>query len=115
MKTKIPLNIILVIIITIVFIPAFIINITSNQSLYNSNLNIVPKWQTDTAMSDTNFINFMNIISNIFNPILCAAYIGLFWLISSRKLEILVFLVWFIFLSFLLSILKMAFAYQLID
>lgn len=48
----------------------------------------------------------MNVVSNVFNPVLCAGYIILFFLISYRKLEILVFLIWFIFLSFVLSMLK---------
>jgi len=53
----------------------------------------------------------MNIISNLFNPIVCAGYILIFFLISYRKLEILVFLVWFIFLSYFLSVLKLIFQY----
>jgi len=102
-------NNILTIIITIVFIPAFVLNITSNTSIYNKNLNIVSEWQANTFMSNSNFIDFINIVTNLFNPIICAAYIGLFWIISSRKLEIMVFLVWFIFISFITALLKMSF------
>jgi hypothetical protein len=56
----------------------------------------------------------MNIISNIFNPVICVGYIAIFWLISSRKLEIMVFLVWFILLSWLLTIMKVAIQYPLL-
>jgi len=86
------------------FLIGFVLNITIDNPLYNANLNIVPTWQD--KLGSSGFITFMNIISNIFNPVICAGYIAIFWLISYRKLEILVFLVWFIFLSFLLSILK---------
>ena len=81
-------------------------NITSNESLYNYNLKVVPEMQ-DSIGSD-GFIIFMNLVSNIFNPVICAGYIIIFYLLSYRKLEILVFLIWFIGLSFVLSILKEA-------
>jgi len=48
----------------------------------------------------------MNIISNLFNPTVCAGYIIIIYICTCRKLEILVFLVWFTFLSFVLSLLK---------
>lgn len=65
------------------FIVAFVLNITSDSSLYNADLNIVPSWQKDASKG---FIIFMNIISNIFNPVICAGYVALFWLISSKKM-----------------------------
>lgn len=99
------------IITTIIFIAAFVINIVMNTPLYNVNLNVVPIIQNSAGWGSYSFLAFMNVISNLFNPIVCAAYIILFWLISYRKLEILVFLVWFIFLSWILSILKMIFQY----
>jgi hypothetical protein len=94
----------LAIITTTLFIIGFVINITSDQSLYNADLNVVPSWQKDKSKG---FIIFMNIISNIFNPVICAGYVALFWLISSKKMQIFVFLVWFIFVSWLLTILKL--------
>lgn len=99
---KIKLGLFLVV--TLTFIVGFVLNITSDQSIYNENLNIVPSWQNSKSKA---FIIFMNIISNIFNPVICAGYVALFWLISSKKMQILVFLVWFIFVSWLLTILKL--------
>ena len=90
---------------TIPFLIAFVLSITSNQALFNYNQNIVPDLQAGYD-EYSGFTIFMNIVSNVFNPVLCAGYIILFFLISYRKLEILVFLVWFIFLSFILSLLK---------
>jgi hypothetical protein len=100
---------------TIIFIIGFVINITSDTSLYNVDLNVVPDMQNNSSLGSTAFINFMNVISNFFNPVICAGYVTLFWLISSRKLEIMVFLTWFIFLSWLLSVLKMSIQYQIIN
>lgn len=99
---------ILFIISTVAFTIGFVINLTSDTSLYNVDLNVVPGMQNNHSLGSTAFIDFMNIISNIFNPVICAGYIALFWLISCRKLEIMVFLVWFIFLSWVLAVLKMA-------
>ena len=48
----------------------------------------------------------MNIVSNLFNPILCAGYVMAFYLLSHRRFEILVFLIWFIFLSVFLTFMK---------
>ncbi len=96
------------------FIIGFILNITSDTALYNLDLNVVPDMQNNNVLGSKGFINFMNVISNIFNPVICAGYIALFWLISSRKLEIMVFLVWFIFLSWVLAMLKMAIQYNLL-
>lgn len=93
---------------TVIFIIGFIVNLTSDTSLYNVDLNVVPGWQSDAALGSKAFIGFMNVISNIFNPVVCAGYIALFWLISCKKLEVMVFLVWFIFLSWVLAVLKMA-------
>jgi hypothetical protein len=96
---------------SIFFLAGFIINITSDTSLYNVDLNVVPGMQENSALGSHAFLTFMNIISNIFNPVICAGYVAIFWLISSRKLEIMVFLIWFIFLSWVLTILKLAIQY----
>ena len=101
---KIKIRIILASVTTATFVIAFVLNITSDQALYNADLNVVPSWQNDKSKA---FIIFINIISNIFNPVICAGYVALFWLISSKKMQILVFLVWFIFVSWLLTILKL--------
>lgn len=74
------------IITTAVFISAFVLNIVMNQPLYNLNLNVVPDLQNNSSLGSYTFLSFMNVISNLFNPIVCAAYIILFWLISYRKL-----------------------------
>jgi hypothetical protein len=93
---------------TVMFIVGFTINITSDTALYNLDLNVVPGLQDNASLGSAAFLVFMNIISNVFNPVICAGYIAVFWLISSRKLEIMVFLVWFVFVSWVLIILKMA-------
>lgn len=90
------------------FVVAFTLNISSNSSLYNEDLNIVPTWQDNSVIGSTGFMDFMNVVSLLLDPPVCAAYVALFWLISSRKLEIMVFLIWFIFLSWVLSVLKSA-------
>lgn len=100
---------------SILFITGFVINITSDTALYNVDLNVVPGMQNSSSWGSSGFIAFMNVISNIFNPVICAGYIALFWLISSRKLEIMVFLVWFIFLSWVLTILKSLIQYTVIN
>jgi len=91
-----------------------VVNITSDEPLYNIDLNVVPSMQNNNSLGSTAFIDFMNVISNIFNPVICAGYVVIFWLISSRKLEIMVFLVWFILLSWVLSILKELIQYSII-
>jgi hypothetical protein len=93
---------------SLLFLAAFIINITSDTALYNYDLNFVPEMQDNASLGSSAFLVFMNIISNVFNPVICAGYVAIFWLISSRKLEIMVFLTWFIFLSWVLTILKLA-------
>jgi hypothetical protein len=95
-------------IVSFFFLAGFVVNLTSDKSIYNANLNVVPVMQENDSLKSKPFLIFMNVISNIFNPVICAGYIVVFWLISYRKLEIMVFLVWFIFLSFLLSIMKEA-------
>ena len=107
-KKSMPHRIGIMITATVFFLAAFVLNITSNQALYNYNLNVVPILQSNPSLGSPAFLSFMNVISNIFNPVVCAGYIFIFYLISYRKLEILCFLVWFIFLSWVLSILKMA-------
>lgn len=91
---------------TVFFLIAFILNISSNQALFNYNLKVVPDLQNHPFFGSEPFIVFMNLCSNLFNPIICAGYILVFYVISHRKLEILVFLVWFIFLSVALSFAK---------
>lgn len=68
------------------FLAGFVINLTSDQSLYNADLNLVPEWQSSTFLGSSGFIVFMNIVSMVFDPPVCAAYLLLFWLLSSRRL-----------------------------
>lgn len=93
---------------SILFIVCLVLNITSNQALYNVNLNVIPQWQNNHVMASHGFQVFMNVVSFVFDPMICAAYIIVIYLISYRKLEILAFLIWFFFLSWILGILKMA-------
>ena len=71
---------------SLLFLAGFIINITSDTALYNYDLNVVPWMQDNASLGSSAFLTFMNIISNIFNPVICAGYVAIFWLISSRKL-----------------------------
>lgn len=107
-KNNFTKKLIMLIICSVMFLAGFVLNITSSQALFNYNLNVVPILQSNPTLSSDAFVVFMNVVSNIFNPILCAAYIVIFFLISYRKLEILIFLIWFIFLSWVLSLLKEA-------
>lgn len=80
------IKVILIIIALSFFIVGFVLNLTSDQSLYNEDLNIVPGWQNNPSIASSNFMTFMNIISILFDPPVCAGYLALFWLISSRRL-----------------------------
>ena len=71
---------------TIFFISAFVLNIVMNEPLYNTNLNVVPKIQSSDTWGAHGFIVFMNIVSNVFNPVVCAGYIVIFFIVSYRKL-----------------------------
>lgn len=72
---------------TVFFIVGFIINITSNQAPFNLTLNVVPTWQTQNpVINSQSFIIFMNVVSNLFDPQICAGYILIFYLLSHRKL-----------------------------
>ena len=68
----------------------------------------MPSWQATPPIDSSSFMSFMNVVSILFDPPVCAAYLALFWLLSSRRLEIMVFLLWFIFMSWVLSVLKSA-------
>jgi len=85
-KKSIKVKIILFAITTLFFVVGFVANIIANQAFYNLNLNVVPGWQTNSFLGSDAFIVFMNIVSNVFNPVICAGYILLFFLISYRKL-----------------------------
>lgn len=68
----------------------------------------MPDWQRKGGLNSTSFVNFMNLVSVLLDPPVCAAYLALIWLFSARRLEIMVFLVWFIFMSWVLSVIKSA-------
>ena len=93
---------------SVIFIISFVLNITQDTALYNYNLYIVPILQNNSIMSTHGFMVFMNVVSMVFDPMICAGYIFVIYLISFRKLEILAFLLWFFMLTWLLGILKMA-------
>lgn len=71
---------------TAFFLAGFVVNIISNEALFNYNLQIVPQLQANSILGSQSFLVFMNIVSNVFNPILCAGYIIIFYLLSYRKL-----------------------------
>ena len=69
---------------TLFFLAALTLNITTSTPLFNLHLNTMPQWQE--TLNNKGFIFFMNIMSNLFNPVVCAAYIALLWIVSHRKL-----------------------------
>ena len=91
-----------------VFVVSFVLNVVLSLPLYYYNLNVVPTWQNTAVMGTQAFNTFMNIVSLVLDPSICAAYIFIIYLISYRKLEIITFLLWFFFLSWLLGIMKIA-------
>ena len=73
--------------ITIFFlVGGLIVNVWLREAPFNYNLLIVPKMQANSFLSSGPFIILMNIVSNLFNPIACAGYVLLFYLISHRKM-----------------------------
>jgi hypothetical protein len=93
------------------FAIGFVFNLVADTPLYNENLNIVPQWQAASGIDSEVFMAFMNLVSLLIDPPVCAGYLALIWLFTARRLEVMVFLLWFIFMSWLLSIFKMAIAY----
>lgn len=85
-------------------IAGLVMSITSYNALFQVSLETMPKIQE--SIGSDGLTIFMNIVSNVFNPTICAGYIIIIYIITCRKLDILVFLVWFTFLSFILSMLK---------
>lgn len=97
---------------TALFIGGLVLNITSYGALFDVSLRVMPEMQKDIGSEGLTI--FMNIVSNIFNPTVCAGYIILIYVLTCRKLDILVFLVWFTFLSFVLSLLKQVLQYAVL-
>ena len=92
----------------VIFIVSFVMNVIFSLPLYYYNLQIVPIWQNNPVMSTHGFMVFMNIVSLLFDPMICAGYIFIIYLISYRKLEIVAFLLWFFVLGWFLGIMKMS-------
>lgn len=108
LKQTLNKRIIIFLMTTVIFIISFVLNIRYSLSAYNLSLKFVPIWQTNSVMGSNGFNIFMNLVSTIFNPMVCAAYVFILYFITYRKLEVIAFLIWFFFLSWLLGILKMA-------
>lgn len=102
------LRLAVLIVTSILFIVSFGLNVAISLPLYYYNLDVVPVLQANSVMGTSAFMTFMNLVSLIFDPMVCAGYIFIIYLISYRKLEILAFLLWFFFLSWFLGIMKMA-------
>ncbi len=94
---------------SMLFVAGLVLNITSYNALFQISLDVMPQMQQDIGSDGLTI--FMNVISNLFNPTVCAGYIIIIFVATCRKLDILVFLVWFTFLSFVLSLLKQALQY----
>ena len=101
-------RIVILVITSIIFVVSFALNVAISLPLYYYNLDVVPILQNNQVLGSKAFIYFMNIVSLVFDPMICAGYDFVIYLISFRKLEILAFLVWFFFLSWFLGIAKMA-------
>lgn len=108
LKQTLNKRIIIFLVTTVIFIISFVLNIRYSLSAYNLSLKFVPIWQTNSVMGSNGFNIFMNLVSTIFNPMVCAAFVFILYFITYRKLEVIAFLIWFFFLSWLLGILKMA-------
>lgn len=78
-------KILILLITTTAVIPAFIVNTWFNWQLYKVNLNVVPEWQAGDVLGSHGFLAVMNVVSNVFNPIVCAGYIMAFYLLSHRR------------------------------
>lgn len=66
-------------------ISAFVINTWYSWEMFKYNLNIVPQMQANSFLGSSGFLALMNIVSNLFNPIVCAGYIMAFYLLSHRR------------------------------
>jgi hypothetical protein len=85
-KQSLKLRLIILITTSIIFIVSFVLNITLSQPLYDYNLNVVPLLQNNPVLGSSSFMTFMNVVSLVFDPMVCAAYIFIIYLISYRKL-----------------------------
>jgi len=103
LSTRATIKLTLFIIVCAFFITGFVINITSDEAMYNTDENLVPIWQQNVSSA---FITWMNVVSYCMDPTFCAGYITLIWLLSNKKLEILVFLNYYLFVNWLAIILK---------
>lgn len=70
---------------TLTAIAAFIVNTWYNWEMYKYNLNVVPGLQDNVVFGSQAWLVFMNIVSNLFNPIVCAGYVMGFYLLSHRR------------------------------
>ena len=107
-KKTLVLRLTVLILTSILFVVSFGLNVAISLPLYYYNLDVVPKLQANSVLGSSAFMTFMNLVSLLFDPMVCAGYIFIIYLISYRKLEILAFLLWFFFLSWFLGIMKMA-------
>ena len=76
----------LILLVVAAFIATIVLNITSDEAMYNVTLNEVSEWQQTSLMRSDGWKIFMNLVSMLFDPPICAAYLAIFWLISSRRL-----------------------------
>ncbi len=85
-KQTLKLRLIILSITSLIFLTSFVLNITLSQPLYDYNLNVVPILQSNPSLGSSAFMTFMNIISLVFDPMICAGYIFIIYLVSYRKL-----------------------------
>lgn len=103
------LKLLILLVASLFAVTGFCISFLYYESVYALNQRIVHSLQH--TFTSTAFKTFMNIVSNIFNPTVCAGYILILYVMTARKLEVIAFLLWFLFLSWTISILKQLFQY----
>lgn len=77
---------VILVITTLALLGGLAANIWAKEAPFNYNLKIVPEMQNNSFLSSSPFIIVMNIVSNLFNPILCAGYILALYVLSHRKM-----------------------------
>ena len=86
------------------FVVGFVFSFVYYPPVFSKSTEITISLQTNITSKVFQFL--MNIVSNLFNPVVCAGYILILYLLTARKLEVVAFLIWFLFLSWMISLLK---------
>jgi capsular polysaccharide biosynthesis protein len=66
------------------FIIGFVFSFVYYPPVFDLSIRVIINMQA--SITNKGFIVFMNIISNLFNPVVCAGYILILYLLTARKL-----------------------------